>query len=499
MKTLQFPRFKELAQGECAGAPILRRLWDIFDFSLLMTQSGIYKDRGVPTWILAFVYVLGLIAQKSSVVQKAKMAAKDALLGPMFGEHSIKQYTLSRFFTANYDWTGFGRKRVERLQREEQTCLKEGDQINLDDTLLAHPYAKQLPFLSWLFDHARKTYVWGMNLVVLQAVLTSGLEYPLSYAVWHKPKDGEPEKTKFDLARELLLQLRKTVSCRLWIAMDRWYLCKDFFVFLMEHQFDWVTKAKRNTALYRQEIEPLTGRVRYVPVRPIHLIREVFHQLVKSSSPGLTSVSIPNIYMKLPCWKESKRGPKRLVKKQCFVAIAAVVAMRLNEDEEQPDVTETDPEAVALYRGAYLIISNRADAPKDALMAYVKRWRIEVFFRTAKQELSMQQCHSTTEIHHHAHLELLLAAETLLSYALWQQNKEKTSDDEGYTHGEMVRGLFHTRCQVRVNNQKGVQRIFIDFDTEVQGFARLIRLFWPDEIRMLWVPKDNYQCIPTTA
>jgi hypothetical protein len=81
------------------------------------------------------------------------------------------------------------------------------------------------------------------------------------------------------------------------------------------------------------------------------------------------------------------------------------VAMRLKEDIEKssPSVEEQSSEPIALYRGAYLIISNRHDEPREALAAYVKRWRIEVFFRTAKQELGMTECHSTTEVHHHAH------------------------------------------------------------------------------------------------
>jgi hypothetical protein len=74
------------------------------------------------------------------------------------------------------------------------------------------------------------------------------------------------------------------------------------------------------------------------------------------------------------------------------------------------------------------------------LITYTKSWRIEVFFRTVKKELGFEQCYSTMEAHHQAHFELLITAETLLAYALWQLNKEKTSD-EGYTHGEMVRGL----------------------------------------------------------
>lgn len=27
-----------------------------------------------------------------------------------------------------------------------------------------------------------------------------------------------------DLAKQMLLMLRRSVSCRLWVAMDRWYL-----------------------------------------------------------------------------------------------------------------------------------------------------------------------------------------------------------------------------------------------------------------------------------
>jgi hypothetical protein len=148
MKTLEKPRFKELSQGECAGAPILRSLWDRFDFSLLLTQSGIMKRSGTPTWLFCFLYVIGLISNCSSVVKMASMAKKDSLLKAMFHPWKLAQYTMSRFFTTAYAWRTFGKKRVERLQQEEQTRLQEGDVVNLDDTHSAHPYAKKLPFLS---------------------------------------------------------------------------------------------------------------------------------------------------------------------------------------------------------------------------------------------------------------------------------------------------------------------------------------------------------------
>jgi hypothetical protein len=502
MKTLQKPRFRHLSHSECAGAPILKTLWDRFDFSLLLTQSGIFKRSGTPSWLICFLYVVGLVSNCSSVNQISELAERDALLRIMFKPWKLAQYTLSRFFTTSFAWKTFGKKRVERLQQEHETCMQAGDVVNLDDTHSAHPYAKKLPFLSWLYDHSSKTYVWAMNLVVIQAVLKSGLEYPLFYSVWHKPEIKGEGLTKMDLAKQMLLMLRESVTCQLWVAMDRWYLCKEFFTFLEKHHFDWVTKAKRNTALYRKVIEPITHRERFVPLNPIMLIREVFKDLIRQASSGLVSIEIPNIYMKRPYQVTNRKG--KVVTKQKYVRIAVIVAMRLKEDEKPSDLEATDnesDESPATYRGAYVLISNRYDAPKEALQTYVKRWRIEVFFRTAKQELSFEKCHSESEAHHHAHFELLFAAETLLAIAQMELNKEKTSD-ESCTHGKMVSGLFHTRCQVRITTTKGVERIYIDFDIQARQFARLFKLFWPEHYLIcLWVtPKpENYQVLPRSA
>ncbi len=427
----------------------------------------------------------------------AALAAKDAVLREMFKPFKLAQYTLSRLFTTSFAWRTFGKKRVARLQQDEDMRLREGDVINLDDTHSNHPFAKCLPYLCWLKDSSTKAYSWCMNLVVLQAVLQNGLEYPLYSSMWHKVDEGEHGLSKLDLAQQMLLMLRESVSCRLWIAMDRWYLCKDFFVFLMAHNFDWVTKAKRNTALYRKVNEP-GRRERYIPVSARQLIKEAYKSLMVKGTTGLTAISLADIYMKLPYPTTGRKGQPTV--KQRLVPIAAVVAIRLKEDEETAAAAEDGEDSLATYKGAYLIISNRYDVPKQALAVYGKRWRIEVFFRSAKQELGFESCHSTSEAHQLAHLELLFATETLLAYALWQVNKEKTSD-ESHTHGEMVRGLFHTRCQVRTRNHKGLKRIYIDFDIETRCFASLISAYWPPQLLMTWWPvyssidSHNYRLI----
>ncbi|NQX69756.1 hypothetical protein HQN90_26850 [Paenibacillus alba] len=159
----------------------------------------------------------------------------------------------------------------------------------------------------------------------------------------------------------MLLMLRESVKCRLWIAMDRWYLCKIFFAFLELNQFDWVTKAKRNTALFQKEIEPLTRRERYVPLTPIMLIREGFKPLTRQATVGLASIAIPDIYLKQPYTLTNRKGKQ--VTKQRYVQIAAIVAMRLKEDEASSNAEQLDDESPATYKGAYLIISNRHVAP----------------------------------------------------------------------------------------------------------------------------------------
>ena len=498
MTTLLKPRFKRLPLGECAGAPILKALWDRFDFSLLLSQSGIHKDRGVPTWMLAFLYVVGLICQCLSVSKMASLAQSDALLLSMFRCLTVTQSAMSRFLTAGHNWSLFGRKRVQRLQDDEDTCLQEGDIIALDDTQLAHPYGKKLSFLCWLYDHSQKIHVWGMNLVSIHAILRNGIEYPLFYRIWRKPETKGEGPTKLDLAQEMLLQVREKLSLRLWVVMDRWYLCKDFFNFLTTHSFDWVTKAKRNTALFRLEIEPWSGRKRYVPINTRMLLRQAYAQLVFQATSGLVSIAIPNIYMKMPYEITNKKGKK--VRKMRYEPIAAIAALCLQDADEETALEDDASEMPATYHGAYLLISNRVDAPQKALSAYTKRWRIEVFFRAAKQELGLNQCHSTTENHHHAHLELLFVAETLVSYALWHANKETTSDGEGFTHGKMVHSLFHTRCQIHIKTFHGLEQIQVIIDTQVGRFARLFVLFWPDEIRMSLIGRYyNWKQLTLTA
>ncbi|WP_206881850.1 transposase [Alicyclobacillus mali (ex Roth et al. 2021)] len=508
MARLCKPEFKELSSfSNVGGAPVLRTLWDRFDLSLLLSQSGIFKVRGVATWVLAFLYVVGLINRCPSVNALATFFNKDGLLQRMLGIQKVTQSTLSRFLTGFSQWDTFNEKRTSRLQEDPDTALADGDVLALDDTHAPHPYAKGIPFLYWLYDSSNKVYTWAMNIVALHAVRSNGVEYPWSYAIWTKPEnDTDKKQSKLDLAWRMLLAVRKQVTCRLWVVMDRWYFSKPFLLQCESENFDWVTKAKRNMQLFRRMIEPGTGRERFVPIRPRDLIREVYPLLMAQGNVDVASVACENIYVKMPKTSVNRRGEP--CTKMKYTPVAAVVGKRIKPEDNKATTQPTElvdsnepvetEEPATEYKGAYLLISNRHDAPSEVMGAWLKRWRIEVLFRTAKQELGMLNCHSPNQNHIHAHMTLLFTAETLVRYLVWEQRK--TADEEDCTHGQVIRNLLCVRCHARqAARTNEPDLIVIDLDAAARHCASLIDKFWPKRLELTWFDPENNQLLRATA
>lgn len=74
------------------------------------------------------------------------------------------------------------------------------------------------------------------------------------------------------------------------------------------------------------------------------------------------------------------------------------------------------------------------DSPKQAVIAYVNRWKIEVFYRNAKQELGLTACYSQIKAAHEAHIEMIFMAKTILNYTNWDLNKDSAIT---FTHGKL--------------------------------------------------------------
>jgi hypothetical protein len=484
LKKLGDPSFEKKDYGQGAGIPILKTIWDLFDLSLLFSQLGIRKHSGLPPWLLAFAYICGLIGQVTSANRNAEFSSEAPFLKQLLSEQTISQSAFSRFLSMPVEWFKFSFGRVKRLQSNPDSRLADGDIIALDDSKIEHPFGKKIPFLCWLFDSSEKRHVWCMNLVSTLAVLKNGLEYPMLWRLWIKKHQENDKRTKIDLAKQMLSEIRQMNTARLWIAMDRWFLCKKFLRWLMDQGFDWVTKAKRNTVLFRKVYDPVLRKEHYIKLNPKQLLQEVYPKL-RILGKGCV-LSIPDIYIKVPYQTLTRKG--KPITRQQYLPIAAIASTFEKKADE--DILLPEEECPATFKDAYLLISNRFDAPEEAADAYVRRWRIEVFYRTAKQNLGLTTCYAQSETAHLAHVELVFTAKTLLCFAAWEFNKEGA--EQALPLCEVIRYFFNAGCRISCSNQL----IQVYFDTTTKRFSRLIDKFWPQFLKFgLW--RWNYS--PGTA
>lgn len=482
MSTLKKLKFKKLSFSSFGGAPLLLTLWNHFDFSLLLTQSGIIKKRGVPTWKLAFLFVVGLMSRCGSCLKIVDYYNKESLLQKILNEN-ITQSVFSRFMVSTFQWNLFNLKRMAKFQEEEETRLVDGDVIALDDTLIEHNHSKKMPFIYRLFDHCSNKYVDAMNVVVLHVKKATGLQYPLLYSVWKQDNHKDPHESKLDLALHMLQQLRSqwNAPVKCLVAMDSWYFVKSLYLAVEKLGFNWVTRAKSNTTLYRKV--SIRGKERFIAILPEALYKEAKPVFSFWNKKGIMCMKFKDIYL---VTEEIHNGSGYL-KDRIFKPVNAVVTTYQEEDEE----TGKTKQIIAL------LLSNEVEAkPETIVQAYKDRWSIEVFFRNGKQEIGLNDCHSTNENHIHAHLSLLLVAESLIRYAQWKYN-EKTDMKEEVTHGQVVAFLFHTRCEVHARGKDNTQ---VYFDMTAQRFASFFSKYWPSFLQMKWFDiNGNWDSYPLTG
>lgn len=482
MSTLKKPRFKELPFSSFGGAPLLLTLWNHFNFSLLLTQSGIYKQRGVPTWKLAFLFVVGLISRCGSCLKIIDFYKKESLLQRILNEN-ITQSVFSRFMVSPFQWNLFNLKRVAAFQEKEETRLVDGDVIALDDSLIQHNHARKIPFIYRLFDHCSNQYVNAMNIVALHAKKATGLQYPLLYSVWKQDNQKDPYQSKMDLALHMLKQLRVKLAApvKCWVAMDSWYFAKSFYLAIEELDFNWVTRAKSNTTLYRKV--NIHGKQRFIAINPTVLFKEAKPVFSFWRRKGTMCMKFKDIYL---VTEEIHNGQGRL-KDRILKPVNAVVTTYLEEDKETGEQKQT----------IALLLSNQVEAkPETIVQVYKDRWSIEIFFRNSKQELGLNDCHSTDENHIHAHLSLMMVPESLIRYAEWKY-KEKTDMEEEVTHGQVVAFLFHIRCEVHARSKDSIQ---VYFDMTAQRFASFFNELWPNNLGMRWFDfQGNWNPYPLTG
>jgi len=61
---------------------------------LLLTQIGIFKLRGVPTWQIAFAFIAGLVAKCTSDLDRVSFLSQDAGMKMLMFSRNINVFAI---------------------------------------------------------------------------------------------------------------------------------------------------------------------------------------------------------------------------------------------------------------------------------------------------------------------------------------------------------------------------------------------------------------------
>jgi len=191
-------------------------------------------------------YLSGLITGGKPTVQSIALR----LVEP------VDQSSLNRFLTL-YEWDGdlLNKKRLEVLQSmKEMKWLGEGV-VSLDDVLLLKT-GKKMPGAGKFWDHNSNSYVRAQCLVTSHYVDTDK-DYPVDYRQYFKRDSREAEETGFrskvDLAMDLVDECEKRGVAAENYVFDAWYLSKRLTEHVEACGKGWVSRLKANRIIYHEK------------------------------------------------------------------------------------------------------------------------------------------------------------------------------------------------------------------------------------------------------
>jgi putative transposase len=213
--------------------------------------------------------------------------------------------------------------------------------MSIDDTLIMKMYSKVIEGTNNNYDSSDgKTY---KSLCAVVAVITDGtVTIPISQDIWvSKELNQEEYRTKWQIAQQLIERIQKELPIYMLLA-DGLYAIHEFLTWLISQKIKFEMRFHSNRVVTDKDY---LGQIRYHP------------KLRLSGRRPMRTILIT--------WQGT----------QFYVT----AFRRINKNGE----------AIVIYQ-----ISNYKASAREHVRAYELRWRIEKFFRTAKQYLGLNDCQS---------------------------------------------------------------------------------------------------------
>jgi hypothetical protein len=264
------------------------------------------------------------------------------------------QSSLNRFLTLyGWDEERLNRRRLGLLQSSEETRWRREGVVAIDDTLLPKR-GRKIPGAGKLWDHSSGRYVHAQCLVTSHYA-DSDRDYPIGLRQYFKHDSPEAErhgfKTKVELAKELVDECEMLGVAAENYVFDAWFLSQELAEHVEAYGKGWVSRLKSN--------------------RIVHT--------------GKGSMSVRGWAGALPREAFKEVG----VKGRSFWAYTRVLEVnklgkvRVVVCHDDPDL-EGDP--------VYLVTGRLYWEERRVIEAYGLRFRIDNFYKDAKQNLGLGGC-----------------------------------------------------------------------------------------------------------
>lgn len=274
-----------------------------------------------------------------------------ALLGGQVSHDQIQRFLADRQRTSADLWR-IAKPHVRKIERKDAVMI-------VDDSIAEKPYTDENDIICWHYDHSKDRMVKGINF--MSALYHSaGVSLPVGFKLISKtehyvdPKDGKEKRRskigKNELYQKLLQQaLRNQISFK-YVLNDVWFASADNMMFVkhdLKKHFVMPLKSNRKVALSLAD----KRHGRFVPVDTLDLQEN----------------AIQRIYL------EGVDFPLLLVKQ----------------------VFENEDGSTGIQ---YLVTSDTTLTRDDLLSLYRKRWNIEPYHKSLKQNASLEKSPTRTVV-----------------------------------------------------------------------------------------------------
>jgi len=278
-------------------------------------------------------YVTGLIASRTKTVSGMNSLFMDGLSGK----------SMNRFLS-EYDWDArrANSERIAELQKHNETRWSMDGVAIFDDTLI-HKTGRHIPGVHKFYDHSENRFVYAQNMISLHYA-DGKTNYALDYRMY-VPKGEEGFKTKIEIAIELMKESIEAGMPAGTFVFDAWYLCKDI-------------------------VESIASQGR-------HYIGACRSNLLVMGSSG-KFVKLEEYVSGITDYKEFEVNGNKLLVHTKVMRFNSIGNARLIVSKRGKDII--------------CLATSRRDHVRNILFDYMLRWKIEGFYRDAKQHLGLEKC-----------------------------------------------------------------------------------------------------------